>query len=224
MAFFTPELFNFLNDLTENNNRDWFHANKKRYETHLKKPFEQLIGAAIDRVQSIDNRVLITPKEAIFRIYRDTRFSNDKTPYKTQLSAVVSKGGRKDMSSPGIYIEVRADHFRLYSGVYMPSTKQLQAIREAIVSQVDEFKALVADKKFKKHFGEIRGEQNKRIPKEFREAAETLPVLMNKQFYYFADLAPETALDPKLVEIIARHYEVAQPLGHFFERALEGAQ
>ena len=137
MSYFSPDFIQFFKDLRSNNEREWFHANKKRFETTVKKPFESFISDVIELLSVHDKHILITPKEAIFRIYRDTRFSKDKTPYKTHMSAVVSRGGRKDLTSPGVYLECNDEHFRIYSGVYMPNSKQLQRIREAIASQPD---------------------------------------------------------------------------------------
>lgn len=222
MAFFTNEFLHFLRDLSANNNRDWFTANKKRYETHVKKPFEAFIEVMIDEMQQIDRNILITPKEAIFRIYRDTRFSQDKTPYKTFVSAIVSSGGRNNKSTPGVYIQFSAEDARVYSGAYEVEKNELQNIRAAIATNLKEFDALINDKNFKKKFGEVRGEKNKRIPKEFEEAAKQQPLIANKQFYYFAQFEPEIILNPELHKIILDHYKVAQPLGKFLWEATKG--
>ncbi len=91
----------YLKDLKNNNNRDWFHENKKRYESDLKKPFLQLLEQLIQRLQSFSPEIQITPKEAIFRINRDIRFSKDKSPNKTHVAAILSKYGRKSKGYPG---------------------------------------------------------------------------------------------------------------------------
>ncbi len=220
MSYFTSAFLQFFQELRNNNDRDWYHTNKKRFETAVKIPFEAFIADCIDLLSAQDNRIMITPKEAIFRIYRDTRFSKDKTPYKTHMSAIISPGGRKDMTSPGIYLECSDQHFRIYSGVYMPDAKQLQRIREAIASEPDHFASLLKDKTFKKHFGDIQGEKNKRIKKEFLELAEKQPLLYNKQFYYFAEFPAETLLDKKLTKIVEKHFLASRPLSEFFAAAL----
>ena len=99
MAYFTKDFTKFLKDLEKNNNREWFNENKKRYEESVKEPFYNFIDEMIMRINAIDNNVAIQPKDAIFRIYKDVRFSKDKLPYKTQVSAVISPGGRKDMTN-----------------------------------------------------------------------------------------------------------------------------
>ena len=222
MTYFTKDFLRFLSDLSDNNDRDWFNANKKRYEDHIKKPFEAFIEVVIDEMQKLDRHILITPKDAIFRIYRDTRFSTDKTPYKTFVSAIVSRGGRKNKSTPGIYIQFSAEDARVYSGAYELDKNELQNIRAAIASKPKEFSALINDKKFKNTFGEVRGEKNKRLPKEFEEAAKTQPLIANKQFYYFAKFEPEIIMNPKLPQIMIDHFKVAQPLGNFLWKAAQG--
>jgi len=91
--------------------REWFHANKKDYETHVKNPFKEFVQLIIDKVQEVDPTVVILPKDAIFRINRDIRFSKDKTPYKTNVSAALSADGRQDHSKTGIYSEMGAEKF-----------------------------------------------------------------------------------------------------------------
>jgi len=222
MAYFTKDFLKFIKDLSKNNNRDWFNANKSRYIEHVKEPFEAFIQVMIDEMQKLDRNVLITPRDAIFRIYRDTRFSKDKTPYKTHISAIVSRGGRKNKSSPGIYIQFSAEDARIYSGAYELDKNALQNVREGITSNLKEFNSLINDRKFKNKFGEILGEKNKRIPKEFQEIAEVQPLIANKQFYFFAKFDPEIVLDPKLTKIMIDHYKIAQPLGNFLWEASKG--
>ena len=106
MTYFTKEFNSFFADLAKNNKTEWFHANKKRYEEFVKVPFEEFVAEMISRMQKEDPEINILPKEAIFRINRDLRFSKDKKPYKEWVSAVISKFGKKDKSYPGIYFHI----------------------------------------------------------------------------------------------------------------------
>lgn len=223
MAYFTKEFLKFFKDLEKNNEREWFHANKKRYEEHVKKPFEEFVAVMIDRMQSVDPAIVITPKDAIFRIHRDVRFSKDKSPYKVQVSGVISSGGRKDMSTPGIYLQLNHKEFAIYSGAYKPDKNQLQGIREAIASDPKGFKKLISAKAFVSKFGAIQGEKNKRIPKEFQEIHEEEPLIANKQFYYTAELPANTALDDKLVKIVMDYYKASIPVSKFLEKAMNAS-
>ena len=221
MAYFTEDYLQFFKELKENNQREWFHANKKRYETAVKKPFTAFTELMIDRLGAIDKTIVLTPKDCMFRINRDIRFSADKTPYKTQMSAVISPGGRKDLSgAPGLYIQFSVDDVRIYSGLYRLEKKDLQNIREAIASQPKEFAKLIKSKKFTNKYGSIQGEKNKRLPKEFQAPAEQQPLLYNKSFYYFAAFDATLVLDPKLPKILEDHFKAAQPLNNFFRAAM----
>lgn len=220
MAWFTPEYEAFFKELKNNNDRDWFAAEKKRYEKDVKKPFEGFIADMILRMQEEDPECKIAPKDAIFRIYRDTRFAKDKTPYKTQMSAVVGRGGRKETALSGMYLEIGEKHLRFYGGVYQPDKEQLNAIRQEILYNMEEFDQLVNEKQFKKYFTEIQGDKNKRLPAEYAEVLDQQPLIANKQFYYFSNLDPKLITSDKLVESMFELYEVSKPMRHFLHRAI----
>ncbi len=215
MSYFTKDFFKFFSDLEKNNDRDWFNENKKRYEESVKKPFQNFIQDAINIVATDDPLVTIEPKDAIFRIHRDVRFSPNKAPYKTHASAVVSRGGRKDFTTPGMYIEFGAKGGRIYSGFYEIEKEKLQAMREQIAKNLKEFNKLIKGKRFVDNFGEIRGEQHKRIPPEFKEAFEKQPLIANKQFYYFADLTKKEILEDDVLKRVFNLYKIAKPLNEF---------
>lgn len=219
--FFTPNFIQFLRELPANNNREWFLENKKRYEKSVKIPFEQFISEFIEELKKEDNRLKdITAKECIFRINRDVRFSKDKSPYKIHVSALISPTGRKSVHGFGIYIELSGEHVRLYSGAYMPSSELLQKVREKIYDNPEVLEKLIADKKFKENFGEIRGEQNKRIKKPFSEIVEKHPLILNKSFYYFKEYEPEIVLEKDFVKQLIKDFKIIQPLNRFFEEAI----
>ncbi|MCR9289930.1 MAG: DUF2461 domain-containing protein [Bacteroidetes bacterium] len=221
MPYFTQDFLNFFSELSENNDREWFNANKKRFKSNVEEPFKNFIAELIDRASAIDSNILMTPKDGMFRIYRDTRFGKDKTPYKTHLSAVVCEGGRKGKKAGGIYIEANHKGFKIYSGFYMPERKDLQKVREAIASDLSGFERLISDEGFKEKFGEVLGEKNKRIPKEFSEAAEKQPLMFNKSFYYFKEFSPETILQDDLEDICMDYFLAAKPLGDFFMEVIK---
>lgn len=221
MAHFDKDFIQFFKELEKNNEREWFHGNKKRYEASVKKPFADFVGLMLDKMQAIDSRIAILPKDAIFRINRDIRFSKDKSPYKTHVSAILSHGGRKNMYAPGLYLELNNHHAAVYTGLYTLDAKQLQKVREHIAANLKEFNKLIKQKKFVTKFGETRGEKNKRIPKEFREIEESQPLIANKSFYYFHKMEPEAILEKNFPKVLMDHYKVALPLIGFFEAALD---
>jgi uncharacterized protein (TIGR02453 family) len=220
MTFFEKDFNDFFNELYLNNNREWFTENKKRYEKSVKKPFEDFISHMIMKVKELDPDLELTPKEAIFRIYRDIRFSKDKTPYKTQVSAVVGHGGRKNHVKPGMYIQLGQEDARLYCGAYSPNKDQLYAIRNYIVNHMAEFNKELNDTNFKKTFGEIHGEKNKRLPKEFVEAANEQPLLFNKAFYFFKKYPAEVVQKDNLDKIFMKDYHNGLGMRDFLRKAL----
>lgn len=214
-AWFTADYNRFFKELAPNNNKDWFDANRKRYEQYVKAPFEAFVEAVIAEVAKVDPKVRITPREAIFRINRDIRFSNDKTPYKTRMSAIVSAAGRHDHGVPGIYFELGPECVGIYGGAYMPEKEELLRIRRHIAANLRKFKALYSAAPFVDHFGAIQGERNKVLPAEFKEAAAKEPLLANKQFYWSAELPASKVTDPKLLDIMMVHYHAMRPLNEF---------
>ncbi|MEM6726716.1 MAG: DUF2461 domain-containing protein, partial [Bacteroidota bacterium] len=178
---------------------------------------KSFVDLLIERVRDeVDPEVLITSKEAIFRINRDIRFSKDKTPYKTQMSAIISPGGKKDKTDPGLYIQFNHQSTSLFTGFYMGSTKQVYAIREAIAKDTKHFQSIISDKKFLDHFPEgIQGEKAKRIPKEFTEAAAEEPLIYNKQFYCSTSYPASRILQDDLIDFMIEHYHAAKPLVDF---------
>lgn len=216
----TPELLNFLYELSQNNNRDWFEKNKKRYENTVKKPFEQFVGAMIRRIQVFEPQFQITPKESIFRIFRDTRFSADKTPYKTHMSAVFTSRGRQTINEPGYYFQVSYGSLSIGGGAYFLEKDSLTKVRQTIASNPNVFRQIMEASDFVNKFGEIKGEVNKILPPEFKQAAVAEPLLFNKQFYFMAEIDPELALGPEAVERIAGYFEAGKGVNDFFRRAL----
>lgn len=220
MSYFNKDFMQFFKDLAANNHKDWFDANRKRYETTVKEPFKSFVGDMISRVQKVDPAVQIEPKDAIFRINRDIRFSKDKTPYKTNVSAVITPGGRKDKVTPGLYFELNPENIRVYSGLYMLDTQQLHKVRSYIAANLDEFNKIINEKQFKKRYGEILGEKHKRVPKEFQEAYEKQPLIANKAFYCFAKLDPDEVLRDDFPELIMDYYKTVFPLKNYLTKAL----
>ena len=220
MSYFTKELISFFTELEKNNNREWFAENKSRYENYVKIPFEHFVQDMIFTIQEVDENLITSPKEAIFRIYRDIRFSKDKTPYKNHVSAVIANGGRKNVTDPAVYIEINANEMKFYSGIYQMDKDQIYNVRSFIASNLDEFNDLLKEKDFKKYFGTIHGEQNKILPSEFKEIAKTQPLIANKQFYYFGKLPQNKILSKTLTKDLMKYYFAAQPMSKFLQEAL----
>lgn len=220
MAWFTTDYNKFFKDLAKNNNKDWFDANRKRYEASVKKPFEAFVAEAIARIAKHDKAVAIEPKEAIFRINKDIRFSKDKTPYKLEASAIISPAGRKDHSTPGIYFAFGPEATRFYGGCYQPEKEQLLAIREAIMKDGKGFRKAISGKPFVTLFKEVQGEANKVLPPEFKAHAIKEPLIANKQFYVAAEKPAKLVEDAKLMEAFMEHWMAMRPLNEWLAKAI----
>lgn len=220
MIYFDTDYITFFSGLETNNTKEWFDANKKTYENKIKKPFAAFIEELIAAYNSLGYNIPMTAKDAVMRINRDVRFSNDKSPYKMHMSAMVSPHGKKDTTKPGMYIEANHKHLRLYTGSHTLEKQDLYNVRRHIADNVNEFTKLATNKAFKEVFGEILGEKNKVIPPEFKDAAEKQPLIYNKSFYYFANFDPKTLLQEGLIDKLITAFKVAAPVNAFFEEAL----
>jgi len=216
----TPDFLQFYKDLAANNNRDWFLANKKRYETSVKAPFEAFVQQLIALLKEENPAIDLLPKDAIFRINRDVRFSKDKTPYKLCSSAIVSVGGKKDHISPGLYMEVGPEKVAVYGGIYMPEKEQLEAIRRHIIANATQFEALLNSKDFVETYGTLHGDKNKLLPKEFQEAAKQQPLVYNKAFYFYNHMKAESALKNDFAAQVILRYKAGKPMADFLFSAL----
>lgn len=217
---FTPDFLQFYRDLAANNNRDWFHANKPRYEQSVKQPFEAFIALLIEQMRADDPTLDIYPKDAIFRINRDVRFSKDKSPYKLRSAAVIARGGRKDTVSPGMYIEAGPEQLAVYGGVYMPDKEQLTAIRGHIATNLERFDKLVNDELFASVYGTLRGDRNKVLPKGLKEVAERQPLIFNKAFYFYTQLPAEEILQLDIIDRVLDYQRAGRPMAEFLTEPL----
>ena len=221
MGHFTEEYNKFFKGLAKNNKKEWFDKNRKTYDQNVKEPFKAFVEEMIVRIHADNPDVLINASEAIFRINRDIRFSKDKTPYKTHLSAVISPGGRKGKDDPGFYFQLGVDGIRIYSGIHQPEKEKLEKVRKAIANNLDEFAKIIKDKKFVSKFGSILGEQHKRVPPEFKDALEKQPLIANKNFYVMATMDSSFITKDKLSEILMEYYFAVKPLLVFFTNAIK---
>ena len=220
MAFFNKDYLDFFKELAANNNKEWFDKNRKRYEREVKEPFKNFVTELISAMAKDDSDLEIEAKDAIFRINRDIRFSKDKTPYKLNNSAIISREGRKNKNHPGVYIELGPEKLAFYGGIYVPDNKQIEKIRTYFSSHADDLTALLNETGFKHTFGEIHGEKSKRLPKEFKEAGEQQPLIWNKQWYYYCHLPPEVILSDNLLSVLLDLADKASGMKKFLTSAL----
>lgn len=216
---FGLEFLQFFKDLANNNNRDWFQAHRNTYLEHVKQPFTELVEQMIARIEAIDPEVQIDAKDAIYRIHRDLRFSKDKTPYQTHVSAGIAKGGKKS-NLPGFYFQLGAEKLWIVGGLYQIEKDDLKKIRTEIAYCGKEFRDIIEHRDFRKNFDELRGEKNKIIPAEFKETMTAEPLIANRQFYYMTEMDSSMILQPDLSSFLMQYYHWGQPMNKFLKRAL----
>ncbi len=215
--------FTFLEELAAHNEREWFKANKSRYERSVRDPWKAFVTAAIERLSSIHPDFSdVQAKDCIFRIHRDTRFSKDKTPYKLNVAAGISAGG-KTSSEPGVYLQASPSGWLIGGGAYWLSPQELVAVRTRIVAHPDAWQAARQHPDFVAHFGDLLGERNKRLPKEFQSAAENQPDVYLKQFYYMSERPVADLIGAHSLDVLEEVARAAEPIRLFLREALNRA-
>ncbi len=219
MQYFTDDFQQFFKELSQNNHKEWFHSQKKRYESTVKEPFRTFLADLIAEIQQHDPTLDVEPKDCVLRINRDVRFSKDKSPYNLHVTAFVSQGGRRDKSIPGLFVRFSADQVGIMGGAFGPSKEQLADIRQAIAADIGGFRKLISNKKFTSKFETIRGEAHKRPPKELAEAIEQEPLILNKQFYFMAEREADLLTSKKLLPEMMTYWHAARPVNEFLHNS-----
>lgn len=221
MKYFTSDFVDFFKDLAPNNHKDWFHEHKNRYENSVKKPFYSFLTDLIAEIHKHDKTVQVEAKDCVLRINRDMRFSKDKTPYNLRFGGFVSRGGRKDKSIPGIFLRFSPEEVGIMVGCYGISKEQLQNIRNYIQNDLEAFKKIYSETQLVEQFGNIRGEEHKRIPKEFQDSFKQEPLIAKKQFYLVATREVELIESDQLIEEIMKYWHIARPFNDYLMNAMQ---
>ncbi len=218
---FPREGIDFMKRLKRNNNRPWFEKHKAEYESSVKLPMQSLIAALHPHFERFAPEFDINPKRSLFRIYRDVRFSKDKTPYKTHVAAhFVLRGKPKGVEGSGYYLHIEPGEVFLGGGIYMPDNDQLKKIRRAIADQAGQFLSIVQDPRFKKFFGKLEGDKLQRVHKGYEPDHAMAEWLKYKQFFVGEEWSESKCLKRKFVPEIAAVFEAATPLVRFLNQAM----
>jgi uncharacterized protein (TIGR02453 family) len=212
---FPKELFTFLRQLAKNNNREWFHDNKPRYKQHIVEPMCEFISAMGVRFDKMQLCFTADPRPhggSMFRIYRDTRFSKDKRPYKTHAACHFRHEAGKDAHAPGFYVHLEPGDVFFGGGVWMPPNPVLEKIRNTIVENPNAWKRIISNPTFKKRFGGIEGDGLKRPPRGFDKDHPFIEDLKRKSFFVTQSVNQSVAMSPKFIQEVERAFNTASPL------------
>ena len=222
-AGFPTEGFTFLRGLKRNNNREWFQARKQIFDEKVKAPMVELVEAVNREMAAFAPDYVNEPQKAIYRIYRDTRFSHDKTPYKTHIAAIFPRRGMDKHVGGGLYFSVSPFEIEVAGGAYMPGPDELKTIRAHLAEHYEEFQRLVRAPALRKQVGELQGNQLARVPKGYPKEHPAADLLRYTQLYVFATIEPALATTPKLLGEIVKRLRAMTPLVDFLNAPLVAA-
>ena len=218
---FPKECISFLKQLKRNNTREWFEKHKENFERNAKTPMLSFIAALQPHFARFAPEFDLNPKRSIFRIYRDIRFSSDKTPYKTHIAAhFVLRGTPKGFIGSGYYIQIEPGEFFAGGGIYLPDSDQLKKIRKAIATHGKEFLSIVENQRFRKQFAPFEWSKLQRVPKGYDENHPMAEWLKFKQFFVGVTLPELKCYKESLVNEVADICEAAAPLVRFLNKSL----
>lgn len=221
--YFTKQTFTFLAALAVNNNREWFEEHKQEYEEFVRDPALDFISDMSDEMPAISRHFLAQPKKvggSLMRVYRDTRFSGDKTPYKTNIGIQFRHEVGKDIHAPGYYLHIEPDGCFLAAGLWHPDADALFKIRRYIAENSDAWLAARDEKTFNKFFS-LEGDALTNAPRGFAKDHPLLEDLKRKDFICLANLTKATVTSSNLRPQAVERFRQAAPLMRFLCKALE---
>lgn len=222
---FSPALFQFLAELAGNNNRDWFRLNKPRYQADVVAPMLQFIAAMAPRLARISPHFVADPRAhggSMFRIYRDTRFSKDKRPYKEHIGCQFRHALGRDVHAPGFYVHLEPGRVFFGGGIWKPDGQSLAKVRAAIADNPAAWhNATHGNKDFRARFAAIRGESLKRPPRGYPADHPLIDDLKHKSFFVIEESGPQQAESRDFILAVEQAFVAASPFMAFLSFALD---
>jgi uncharacterized protein (TIGR02453 family) len=212
---FSFEALQFFRGLSRNNRREWFLPRKPLFEEKVKEPMRQLVDALNLALHDFAPEYQTEPDKAIFRIYRDIRFSKNKKPYKEHIAATFHRHGTTTHGQAGYYVAISHKSVAIGGGVYMPEPAQLLAIRQRIAERHAEFRRILAARPVRKLLGDLEGAQLSRVPRGFAADHPAADLLRYKYFILYVELVPKLATSPALYKNIVDRFRVMVPFMRF---------
>ncbi len=215
---FSPDAVAFLRALKRNNRREWFQPRKEKYEALIRTPMLELVSCLNEQFAQFAPEYITPPQKALYRIYRDTRFSKDKTPYKTHVSAIFPRSNAVKREGSVFYFHFTEKDILVFGGVWAPERDELLAYRTLLQDHHEELQQILADKKLKRTLGGLQGEQLTRMPKGFPVDHTAEALLRHRQWYLETTFDIKLLSTPRLVPELARHFELMAPFVEFLNR------
>jgi uncharacterized protein (TIGR02453 family) len=219
---FSPQALAFLRALKRNNDREWFRARKDRYETDLRAPMAALITRLAGDFREFAPDLVANPRTSIYRIYRDTRFSDNKTPLKTNVAAIFPCRGLPKHQGAGLYLEVAPGWVWVGGGMYSPDTSQLLAVREHIAAHQRRLQAIVESRTFLRVAGPLHGAKLQRVPRGFAKDHPAAEFLKYRQFMAGREFPAAFATSPRFYAGVLAVFRQVAPLTQFLNEPLLG--
>jgi len=217
---FSEEALKFFRSLEKNNRREWFQPRKEIFDREVKAPMVALVEEVNQGLAKFAPEYITDPGSAIYRIYRDTRFSSDKTPYKTHCGALFKKRGL-GKEGGGLYFSFSHKEVEVAGGVYMPGPRELLSIRRHIEEHSAALRKLAAGARLRKLMGDLYGNALTRAPKGFSPDHEAADLLRKKQWLFYVVLDPAIAQSPEIVSVVLDRFKVLVPFVDFLNAPLK---
>jgi uncharacterized protein (TIGR02453 family) len=217
---FPAEGLAFFSALQRNNRREWFQPRKTVYEEKLKEPMRLLVAAVNSAMKRFAPDYVTDPDKAIYRIYRDTRFSKDKTPYKNHMAVSFARRGSK--CGAGFYFSISHKEVAIGGGIYMAEPETLAAIRQHVAEHHEEFRKIAGARAVRRLFTAVQGEQLTRVPKGYCSDHPAADLLRLKQYLLYVELPPDLATTSALYTEVVAHFKVITPFIEFLNAPMRG--
>jgi len=217
---FEPEALAFLARLARNNRREWFNPRKHLYVEQVRQPMVRLVAALMDDMAEYARNFLRSPEKCVMRIYRDTRFSQDKTPYKKNVAAWFAATGLEKTSGGGFYLHISPRELVIAAGLYMPDREQLARVRHHLLEHHAELRKLLNAAAVKRNFTRFEGLELTRAPKGFPPEHPAMDLLRCRQWGVAATLDPAIATTDALFAEARKRFRLAAPLVHLLNTPL----
>ncbi|MCA9215617.1 MAG: DUF2461 domain-containing protein [Planctomycetales bacterium] len=220
---FDIDVLHFLHDLSQNNNRDWFEKNKQRYETAVREPALHFIESMVGPLKKVSPHFRAVAKKtggSLMRVYRDTRFSNDKTPYKTNVGIHFRHEVGKDVHAPGFYFHIEPESVFLGAGIWHPDSETLSLIRDAIVEEPTKWKRGRDAKSFRDSF-HLTGDSLKRPPRGYDAEHKYIDDIKRKDFIGVRELEIDSLFDASITKLVADTFKASKPFVRFLCEAID---